>query len=41
MKHVEACVSARAHRKQFSPLWRPCEVGASVFMSGKDLITPF
>ena len=28
-------------RKQFSPLWRPCEVGASLFIGGKDLITPF
>ena len=42
MKHLEACVSARAYRqKQFARLWRPFEVGASVFMSGKDLITPF
>ena len=27
--------------KAVSPLWRPCDGGASVFMSGKDLITPF
>ena len=27
--------------KQFSPLWCPCEVGASLFMSGKDLIHSF
>ena len=27
--------------KQFSQLWRPCEVGASLFMCGKDLITAF
>ena len=28
-------------RKQFSPLWWPCEVGASLFMCGKDLIKQF
>ena len=28
-------------RKQFSPLWRSCEVGASLFICGKNLITPF
>ena len=27
--------------KQFSPLWRPCEVGVSLFLCGKHLITPF
>ena len=26
---------------QFSPLWRPCEVGASLFMCGKDLKSRF
>ena len=43
------CCEARAglfkcqgrSRKQFSPLRRPCEDGASLFMCGKDLITPF
>ena len=28
-------------RKQFSPLCSPCEVGASLFICGKDMITPF
>ena len=28
-------------RKQFSQLWRSCEAHASLFMCGKDLITPF
>ena len=44
-KYCEARVSLfKCHgrsRKQFSPLWRPCEVGASLFTCGKDLITPF
>ena len=31
----------RKSRKQFSPVWKHCEFGASVFMSGKDLIKPF
>ena len=26
----------RKSRKRFSPLWRPCEVGASPFICGKD-----
>ena len=30
----------RRTRKQFSPLWRVYEVGAILFMCGKDLITP-
>ena len=30
---VQACLSARKRpRKQFSPLWRPCEDSASLFM---------
>ena len=42
MKHVEACLKCqRRSRKQFSPRWRTCEVGASLFMCGKYLITPF
>ena len=31
----------RRSRKQFIPLWWPCVVGGSLFMCGKDLITPF
>ena len=31
----------RRSRKQFSQLWKPCVVGVSLFMCGKDLITPF
>ena len=31
----------RRSRKQFSQLWRPCEVGASLFMRGKYMIPPF
>ena len=31
----------RKLRKQFSTLWWPFEVGASLFMCVKDLITPF
>ena len=27
--------------KQFSLLWRHCDVGVRLFISGKDLITPF
>ena len=34
---VEASLSAREDREQLSPLWRPCEVVASLFMCGKDL----
>ena len=41
MKHVQACLSARENRKkQFSALLKPCEFGASLFMCGKDRITP-
>ena len=31
----------RRSRKQFSAMWKPCEVGASLFMRSKKLITPF
>ena len=32
MKHVQDSLSARKRpRKQFSPLWRPCEARASQF----------
>ena len=31
----------RRSRKQFALLWLPCEVGASLFMCRKNLITPF
>ena len=42
MKYVEACLKCqRRSRKQFSPRWRTCEVGASLFMCGKYLIAPF
>ena len=41
MKHLQACLSAREDRESsFSPLCSPGEVGASLFMSGKRLITP-
>ena len=29
------CKCQRISKKQFSALWRPCDVGASLFMSGK------
>ena len=42
MKHVEACLKyQRRSRKQFSPRWRTCGVGAGLFNCGKYLITPF
>ena len=41
VKHLHACLSARRWRKQFSPLWRTFEVGGSLFVCRKDLITPF
>ena len=42
MKLVQAYLSAREDgRKQFSPLWWHCEVGASLFMCRKDLTKPF
>ena len=42
VKHVEAFLSARKRsRKEFSPLWWHCEIGASLFMSGIDLIAQF
>ena len=31
----------RISRKLFSPMWRLCEVGASLFKCGKDLTKPF
>ena len=39
MKHAQACL--RRSRKQFSPLSMLFEVGASLFMCGKDLVMPF
>ena len=49
LKPPRRCCEARAglfncqrkSTKHFSPLWRPFELGASLFMCGKDLITPF
>ena len=31
----------RKSREQFSPVWKHCEVGASLFMCWKELITAF
>ena len=40
--NLQDCLSAREDRESsLSPLSRPCEVGASMFISRKDLITPF
>ena len=41
VKHVEACLIPEKSINQFSPLWRPREVGASLFMCGKYLINQF
>ena len=40
MKHVEAGLSAREDRENSFHHWKHCEVGASLFMCGKDVITP-
>ena len=42
MKHVKDCLRAREDgQKRFSPLRSHCELGASLFMCGKDLKTTF
>ena len=42
MKHVQACLSSKKDRESnFLGCDKRCEVGASLFMCGKDLITQF
>ena len=42
MKHVEACFSPREDgESSFHTLWWHCEVGASLFLCGQDLIALF
>ena len=41
LKHVEASLSATDDRESSFHHWRPCEVGASLFLYGKDLIKQF
>ena len=42
VKDVQASFKCQKRwRKQFSPSWRSCEVGAYLFMCGNHPLTPF
>ena len=41
MKHAQACLSAREHRESSFDHCGVTETRGSLFMFGKDLITPF